>query len=314
MGHDASGGSLFGSEVVTREKLVVLLASARIPFLLLTLVLILLGFAAAFAVSHEIPWSKLAIILLTALSAHVSVNALNEYADFRIGLDMVTEKTPFSGGSGALPNNPQQARSVFLLGMVSLFVTLVGGLYLVSVTGPELLLPGLAGILIVAFYTPWMTRRPFLSLVMPGLAFGPIMVIGTAYVLAEEVTLAMVLAGMVPFFLVNNLLLLNQYPDIEADRQHGRRNFPILYGTSNSGIVYLLFTLSAAASILTGILLGVMPVNTLLPVLLLVAVSPIALMAAKRIDDSKRLIPLMTLNLVVTLSVPVLLSASMLTL
>lgn len=314
MGHDARGGCLFGSEVMTRGMLVVLLASARMPFLLLTLVLILLGFAAAFAVTHEILWSKLAIILLTALTAHVSVNALNEYVDFRIGLDMVTKKTPFSGGSGALPNNPQQARSVFILGMVSLFVTLAGGLYLVSVTGPELLLPGLAGILIVAFYTPWMTRSPFLSLVMPGLAFGPIMVTGTAYVLAGEVTLAMVLAGMVPFFLVNNLLLLNQYPDIEADRQHGRRNFPILYGTRSSGIVYLLFTLSAAASIVAGILLGVMPVNTLLPVLLLVAASPIALMAAKRVDDRKRLIPLMTLNLVVTLVVPVLLSVSMLTL
>mgnify|MGYP001825997720 FL=1 len=298
---------------MNRGKVFVLLASARIPFLLLTLVLILLGFACAFAVTHEILWGKLAIILLTAISAHVSVNALNEYADFRVGLDAITDKTPFSGGSGALPNNPQQAQSVLLLGMASLFVTLAGGLYLVSVTGPELLLPGLAGVLIVAFYSPWMTRSPFLSLVMPGLAFGPIMVIGTAYVLAELVTVAMVLAGMVPFFLVNNLLLLNQYPDIEADRQHGRRNLPILYGTKRSGMVYLLFKLSAAASIVAGILLGVMPVNTLLPVLLLVAASPIALIAAKRIDDRKRLIPLMTLNLVVTLVVPVLLAVSMLT-
>ena len=298
---------------MNREKVAVLLASARVPFLLLTLVLILLGFACAFTVTHEILWGKLAIILLTAISAHVSVNALNEYSDFRIGLDAVTDKTPFSGGSGALPKNPQQARSVFLLGMVSLFVTLAGGLYLVSVTGPELLLPGLAGVLIVAFYTPWMTRSPFLSLVMPGLAFGPIMVVGTAYVLAEQLTLAMLLAGLVPFFLVNNLLLLNQYPDIEADRQHGRRNLPILYGTKRSGIVYFLFMLSAAASIVAGILLGVMPVNTLLPVLLLVAASPIGLMVAKRIDDRKSLIPLMTLNLVVILIVPVLLAVSMLT-
>jgi 1,4-dihydroxy-2-naphthoate octaprenyltransferase len=139
------------------------------------------------------------------------------------------------------------------------------------------------------------------------------MVVGTAYVLAEQLTLAMLLAGLVPFFLVNNLLLLNQYPDIEADRQHGRRNLPILYGTKRSGIVYFLFMLSAAASIVAGILLGVMPVNTLLPVLLLVAASPIGLMVAKRIDDRKSLIPLMTLNLVVTLVVPVLLAVSKLT-
>lgn len=299
---------------MNREKVTVLLASARVPFLLLTLVLILLGFACAFTVTHEILWGKLAIILLTAISAHVSVNALNEYFDFRIGLDAVTDKTPFSGGSGALPKNPQQARSVFLLGMVSLFVTLAGGLYLVSVTGPELLLPGLAGVLIVAFYTPWMTRSPFLSLVMPGAGFGMIMVIGTAYVLAGEVTLTMVLASLVPFFLVNNLLLLNQFPDIRADREHGRRNLPILYGTKVGGIVYLIFNLSAAAAILAGILLGAMPVKTVFAVVLLIAASPIALMAAKRTDAVKRMVPLMTMNLVVTLVVPAFLAVILLTL
>jgi len=298
---------------MSKGQVLVLLASARVPFLILTLVLVLLGVASAFTVTHEIDWRGLAIILLTAISAHVSVNAFNEYSDFRIGLDAVTDKTPFSGGSGALPNNPQQARSVFFLGMAALFVTIAGGLYLVSVIGPELLLPGIAGVLIVAFYTPWMTRSPFLSLVMPGLAFGPIMVIGTAYVLAGELTMTMILASMAPFFLVNNLLLLNQYPDIQADREHGRRNLPILHGTKTSGIVYMLFNLSAAAVIVAGILLGAMPASSLLAVALLVAASPTGLMAAKRVDDRKGLIPLMTMNLVLTLVVPVVLSVSMMT-
>ncbi|MGD9094279.1 MAG: prenyltransferase, partial [Chromatiales bacterium] len=99
---------------MNKQGTAVLLASARVPFLLLTLVLVLLGVACASTVTQEMEWEKLAIILLTAVSAHVSVNALNEYFDFRIGLDAVTDKTPFSGGSGALPNNPQQARSVLL--------------------------------------------------------------------------------------------------------------------------------------------------------------------------------------------------------
>jgi 1,4-dihydroxy-2-naphthoate octaprenyltransferase len=153
-----------------------------------------------------------------------------------------------------------------------------------------------------------------LSLVMPGAGFGLIMVTGTAYVLAGQVTLAMVLASMVPFFLVNNLLLLNQFPDIRADREHGRLNLPILYGTTGSGVVYMLFNRLAAAAGLAGILLGAMPLNAVLAVVLLLAASPIALMAAKRADDMKRVIPLMTMNLVVTLVVPALLSLSLLTL
>ncbi len=298
---------------MTRQGLSVLVASARLPFLLLPLVLVLLGVACAFTVTPAIDWGKLAVILLTAVSAHVSVNTLNEYFDFRTGLDAVTEKTPFSGGSGALPENPQQAQSVFLLGIASLLMTLAGGLYLVSVKGWELLLPGVAGVLIVALYTPWMTRSPFLSLVMPGAGFGMIMVIGTAYVLAGEVTLTMVLASLVPFFLVNNLLLLNQFPDIRADREHGRRNLPILYGTKVSGIVYLLFNLSAAAAILAGILLAAMPLKAAFAVVLLIAASPIALVAAKRTGAVKRMVPLMTMNLVVTLVVPAFLAVTLLT-
>jgi 1,4-dihydroxy-2-naphthoate octaprenyltransferase len=149
---------------------------------------------------------------------------------------------------------------------------------------------------------------------MPGAGFGLVMVIGTAYVLAGEVTRTMVLASMVPFFLVNNLLLLNQFPDIRADREYGRRNLPILYGTKISGIVYMLFNLSAAGMMAAGVLLAVMPVSALLPVALLVAASPIALMASRHLDNRRVLIPLMTINLVLTLLVQVLLSVSILTL
>jgi len=299
--------------MMIKQEMTVLLASARVPFLLLTLVLVLLGIACAYPAIHEVVWGKVAMILLTAVSAHVSVNALNEYFDYRIGLDAVTDKTPFSGGSGALPDHPQKAQSVFLLGIASLLVTLAAGLYLVAVTGPELLLPGVAGVLIVSFYTPWMTRSPFLSLVMPGAGFGLVMVIGTAYVLAGEVTTTMVLASMVPFFLVNNLLLLNQFPDIRADCEYGRRNLPILYGTKISGIVYMLFNLSAAGMMVAGVLLAVMPFSTLLPVALLVAASPIALMASRHLDNRRVLIPLMTINLILTHVVLVLLSVSILT-
>ncbi len=41
------------------------------------------------------------LALLGAFLAHISVNTLNEYFDFKSGLDLETIKTPFSGGSGA---------------------------------------------------------------------------------------------------------------------------------------------------------------------------------------------------------------------
>jgi 1,4-dihydroxy-2-naphthoate octaprenyltransferase len=259
----------------------------------------------------QIDWIRLVVILVTAKAAHVSVNALNEYSDFRTGLDAETERTPFSGGSGALPANPDDSGSVLFLGLASIAVSIAGGFYLVIVTSWLLLIPGTAGVLIVAGYTPWMTRRPCLSLIMPGVAFGPIMVIGTVYVLTQQVTITAVIASMVPFFLANNLLLLNQYPDIEADRAYGRRNLPILFGTKNSGIVYLIFKFIAAAMGMSGILMGLMPLGSMIAVAVLVLALPIALAASGHVHEHNKLIPLMAMNVVVTLAVPVLLAISL---
>ena len=79
----------------------VLLQSMRGPFLVLTPVCVLLGVGTVVANKAPVDWSLLFLCLLGALLAHISVNALNEYADFRSGLDLATLRTPFSGGSGA---------------------------------------------------------------------------------------------------------------------------------------------------------------------------------------------------------------------
>ena len=63
-----------------------------------------------------------------------------------------------------------------------------------------------------------------------------------------------------PFFLVNNLLLLNQYPDIAADSSVGRNTFPIAFGIHKSNLVYLFFTLCTYLLILISIINGTIPV------------------------------------------------------
>jgi 1,4-dihydroxy-2-naphthoate octaprenyltransferase len=125
--------------------------------------------------------------------------------------------------------------------------------------GPLLLVLGIAGIVIILTYTQWLNRWPLLCLIAPGLGFGVLMVVGTHMVLAGSASNAAWLASLVPFFLVNNLLLLNQYPDIEADRSIGRKHLPIAYGTTISSYVYGLFSLAAYAAILAGVYYGYFP-------------------------------------------------------
>ena len=79
------------------------LGVARGRFLLLTLSCVALGIAlAASAPGGELVIGEAVLVLLGALAAHVAVNALNEWGDYRSGLDLQTRRTAFSGGSGTL--------------------------------------------------------------------------------------------------------------------------------------------------------------------------------------------------------------------
>jgi len=93
------------------------------------------------------------------------------------------------------------------------------------------------------------------------------MVAGTQFVLEGEYSPLSLLVALVPFFLVNNLLLLNQYPDIKADANVGRRHFPIVYGVSRSNMVYGLFALVTIAAIVIYILIGYLPALSLIALL-----------------------------------------------
>ncbi len=247
-----------------------LLQTIRAPFLVLTPVCIFLGFSTAYVVHPSIDLATLSIIFIGAIAAHISVNTLNEYDDFKSGLDLITRKTPFSGGSGALPDNPEMAKSVLVLGLVSLAVTITIGVSLVIEYGMEIMPIGLVGVVLITAYTKWINRSPFLCLIAPGLGFGMLMVVGANVVLTGGHSNQAWMIALVPFFLVNNLLLLNQYPDIEADSTIGRNTYPITYGIKNSNIMYTIFMLTAYSLIIYFIFSEAIPslsVIALIPIL-----------------------------------------------
>jgi 1,4-dihydroxy-2-naphthoate octaprenyltransferase len=245
----------------------VAIQSMRGPFLILTPVCVFLGASTVIASRAEFSLPLLTLALLGALLAHISVNMLNEYFDFTSGLDLKTSKTAFSGGSGALPKNPQMAGTVLAAGTAALITTSMIGLYFVWKYGVGILPLGLAGIVIITSYTGWINKHPFLCLIAPGIGFGFIMVVGTQYVLQGEYLALSWLLAAVPFFLVNNLLLLNQYPDIQADASVGRRHFPIAYGINRSNMVYGLFVLATIVLITLCVLLGKLPLLSLIALL-----------------------------------------------
>lgn len=247
----------------TSGHLRTLLATLRIPFLPLTLVCVSLGWASAWWSGASISAATLGLVTLGALSAHISVNAFNEYFDFESGIDLHTVRTPFNGGSGALPAQPEAARLVLLAALLASAITIVIGIALVQRVGFGLMPLGVAGLALVYTYTQWLNRNPFLSLVAAGTGFG-IMVLGTYYVLTHRYDAAAIIAFGIIFFLVNNLLLLNQFPDVEADRRAGRRNLPIVIGRRRSASVLGAFFAAAYGCLAIAVTVGYLPVWSLL--------------------------------------------------
>jgi len=283
-----------------------ILGPMRVPFLILTPACVLLGVATAIRSGAQINPLHVILVLIGALCTHISVNALNEYEDFKSGLDARTQRTPFSGGSGTLPAKPQMARTALAIALISLAIIVLTGVYFTWLYGLALLPFGLLGIFVILAYTPWLTHNPLLCLVAPGLGFGPLMVMGTHFALTGQYSWTAFIASLVPFFLVSNLLLLNQFPDVEADKTVGRRHFPILIGRRPSSYIFSTFLVLTYVTILVGVLLSVLPLWSLLGLATLYLAIPLLKGSISYADDIQKLIPFMGNNVLVNLLTPVL--------
>lgn len=284
----------------------------RLPFLIMTPVCIFLGYCTSVASQSTASSYDLIIVLLGAMAAHISVNIFNEYFDFKSGLDTMTVKTPFSGGSGALVDSPETANIVFYLAIAFLCITTLVGIYFIYRNGPAIIPIGVLGIAIILTYTPWLNRQPWLCLVAPGIGFGPLMVIGTHFVLSGEYSMNSFFISLVPFFLANNLLLLNQYPDISADRSVGRRHFPIAYGVTNSTLVYGFFALAATLVVVIGILLEYLPKICLISLVPLSVSIGVFFGTMKYANSVERLLPYLRMNALTAVLTPVVLGIAIL--
>ena len=284
----------------------------RVPFLILTPMCLLVGIATASWSGAPLNAFHIILIVIGAVCAHISVNAINEYYDFKSGLDFRTQKTPFSGGSGTLPSQPDKANVALTIGLASLAITTLIGLYLVYVKGIGLLPLGLFGIAIIYTYTKWITRRPILCLLAPGLGFGPLMVMGTHFVLTGAYSWTAFIASLVPGFLVSNLLLLNQFPDMEADKTVGRRHLPIVMGRQSVAKVYAALLAASYMPLFVGYLLGKLPVQGFIALATVFISVHTARGVLRNADDMPMLVPFLGKNVLINLATPALLAIGLL--
>lgn len=288
-----------------------LLGTMRLPFVILAPVCAIVGLGTAYATTGHINWLYFVLAAIGATSAHISVNVFNEYFDYRTGLDARTQRTPFSGGSGSLQAYPELASKALLLGWVTLAIPALIGLFFTLTWGWAALPLGLCGLILLYGYTAWMVKSPMLCLLAPGLGFGPLMVLSTNFALTGGYSVQAFVASLIPFFLVSDLLLLNQFPDVEADRSVGRYHYPIAIGRKGSAYIYVGFLIAAYVVIVVGVLFGWLPRFSLIGLLTIIIAVQIIRNVLSNPEDISRLVPSMGQNVIVNLTTPLLLAVGL---
>lgn len=264
------------------SKTVAVVRASRPDFLVLAPLCVGLGVAVAWHQGEPPALLDTLLVFIGALLAHAAVNLLNEYEDFVSGLDFITSRTPFSGGSGALPETPSAAKRVLVAALGTLALVILIGLYFLWQRGLPMLVLGTAGVMLVLTYTRWITRSPLLCLFAPGIGFGPVMILGTLVALGARLDATAITVSIISLLLVSELLLINQIPDAEADRKIGRRHLVITLGTRAAArLVSALFLLGYVV-LIAGILAGWLP----LPAILSLASAPFAFWLARKLPGS----------------------------
>lgn len=243
----------------------------RPQFLLLSPILSFLGMAIAL---YNGSFNTLYFILAAVglLLLHTSVNTLNDYSDYKTGVDLKANRTPFSGGSGFLPAGLLKPSTVLKIGLGSIILATPIGIYFLVERGLELLPLFIIGAILVLFYTSHIAGIGIgLSEISAGLGLGVLPVVGTFIIIHGDFSYSALYASMPSFFLVFNLLLLNEIPDTEADKAGRRKTLPIQFGVRIAAGVYSALIVITYLWILVGALTKLMPYWSLLALLTLPA-------------------------------------------
>ena len=267
------------------------LRAIRIRFLLASVIAVSLGLAVTWWHSGTIDIFQAALTMAGVIALHASVDLLNDYWDFKRGIDTRTKRTGMSGGTGVLPEGLLKPKSVYNAGILFLVAGgLIGG-YFVVLHGVVIGVILAFAIMSIYFYSTkivnWGLAEIFVAVK------GTLIVMGTYYIQNSELTDVVVLSGIVVGVLSSLVLFVASFPDHDADKEKGRRTLVILAGRQKAVSIFYIFPI-----ISYGIIIGCAAMS-IIPVFCLISLSaiPVVISSIRKlkssISDEDKIIPAM---------------------
>lgn len=253
--------------------------AVRIRFLLSSIIAVASGLSIAYWKYKEIDLFYASMTFAGVICLHASIDLLNDYWDYKKGIDTITRRTKFSGGTGVLPQNLLKPKDVYYAGVILLLIGTLIGAYFALVRGIIILAFVGFAVLAVYFYT---TNIVNLGLGETFVAIkGTLIVLGSYYIQTSSIGISSVYAGIIIGILSATVLFVNSFPDYEADRIGGRKTLVILLGKQRAARIFPGIVLCTYSLIIAGALLGYLKIYSLASMVSL----PFAIAAMRGINN-----------------------------
>ena len=267
----------------------------RVRFLLASVIAVSLGLALNWWQNFSIDPLDAILIFAGVMALHASVDLLNDYWDFKRGIDTKTKRTKMSGGTGVLPEGLLKPSSVYRAGIAFLIIGSVIGSYFVITDG--IIVGIILGFAIISIYF-YSTK-----IVDSGLGEffvavkGSMIVIGAYYIQSGEITIESILGGIVVGVLSSLVLFIASFPDHDADKSQGRKSLVISVGKEKAAKLFWIFPLLSYCAIIIGVSTNLFPLVSLITLLTIPLMIKSGLGLRKNFDSIDSLVPFMSSTL-----------------
>jgi 1,4-dihydroxy-2-naphthoate polyprenyltransferase len=290
------------------KKIVFLWSRAiRIKFLLASVIAVTNGIAISYWRTDYIDFGYALLTFFGVLCLHISVDLLNDYSDFKRGIDTNTKRTKYSGGTGVIPENLIDSRLIYCAGIIFLIMGGLTGFYFVTTKGIIILILLIFAIISIYFYSTNIVNAGLGELFVA--IKGCMVVLGSYYIQSDTIELTSVYVGVIIGLLSALVLLVTSFPDYEPDKKSGRRTLIIVIGKQNSVKLFIMIIGITYAMIIGGSIFKVLPIFSTIALLSI----PFAVKAVhklRRFNDSGELVSSMANSIIYSRVCGVLLAIS----
>lgn len=267
----------------------------RIKFLLASVIAVTNGIAISYWKTGYIDFGYALLTFFGILCLHISVDLLNDYSDFKRGIDTNTKRTKYSGGTGVIPENLIDSRLIYCAGIIFLIMGGLTGFYFVTTKGIIILILLTFAIISIYFYSTNIVNAGLGELFVA--IKGCMIVLGSYYIQSDTIDLTSVYVGVIIGLLSALVLLVTSFPDYEADRKSGRRTLIIVIGKENSVKLFIMIIGITCAMIIGGSIFKLLPIFSTIALLSI----PFAIKAVqklRRFTDSGELVSSMANSII----------------